>query len=452
MNYEFDFNIYNYTISELQKFLNLEQDFTFNDISEKCSKMNSIIIENKDYDKVYKTRLGKFLEEAKLKLIKHIKEISQEDDGFIEDYDKPVIDNKFTSANFQKPIEQNDNVSRIINPMATSHQSLQKNKIPSNSVNPYGGKKFVANYVFNTQFRDNFFSTNPEDCTFTLPVKLKNVIEISLSAIQIPNVMLAFGNSEGSNRIFIQEEGTGLEGIVIIPVGNYSINDFPSVLEEAINNQILGSYPNRFKVSINPHTYYTTISNTTYNFNMNLLTDITINIANCKLAKYYINSNPDNPVKKNNINIQVSDFVSTMGYLIGYRQVTYFDSNSYTSESMFNGTFTDYVYFCMNDYVGAQYMQNYGVLPTCLIDENVLAVVPITTPKFVSTFADNSDYIYKTRNYIGPVDIQKISIKLLNPQGSIVDVHKYDYGFNLQVISIYDNTMAFEPIYTVSGL
>jgi len=79
MNYEFDFNINNYTISELQ-------NYTFNDINEKSSKMNTIITESKDYDKVYKTRLGKFLEEAKLKLVRHVKEISQGDDGFIEDY------------------------------------------------------------------------------------------------------------------------------------------------------------------------------------------------------------------------------------------------------------------------------------------------------------------------------------------------------------------------------
>ena len=45
MNYDFDFTINNYTINELQKFLTLEENYTFNDINEKCSKMNNIINE-----------------------------------------------------------------------------------------------------------------------------------------------------------------------------------------------------------------------------------------------------------------------------------------------------------------------------------------------------------------------------------------------------------------------
>ena len=91
MNYEFDFNVNNYTIDELEHFLKLENKYDFNDINQKCSKMNSIINENKQYDKLYKTKLGVFLDEAKVKLVKHIKEISQGDDGFIEDYDKLLI-------------------------------------------------------------------------------------------------------------------------------------------------------------------------------------------------------------------------------------------------------------------------------------------------------------------------------------------------------------------------
>ena len=138
-----------------------------------------------------------------------------------------------------------------------------------------------------------------------------------------------------------------------------------------------------------------------------------------------------------------------MGYLIGYRQIEYAGLNSYTSESMFNNTYSDYVYFCLNDYAGSQYMTNYGVLPNGLIDENILAVIPITTPKFISTFADNSDYIYKTRNYNGPINLQKISLKLLGPQGALIKLHSFDFGFNLQITTIYDITKPYTSDYTI---
>jgi hypothetical protein len=449
MNYEFDFNIKNYSISELETFLTLNENYSVNDINEKCSKINSVITGNKDYDKGYKNRLEQFLDEAKFKLVSNIKAISQEYNGFIEDYDKPIIDNKITSSDFQKPIEKYDNVGKIINPMATSHQSLQKISIPSNSTNPFAGNKFIANYVFNTQFRDNFFTTQPEDCTFTLPIKIKNVISISLSAVQIPNVFLEFSKTKGTDTIYIYEETTNIAGLVTIPSGNYDTTTFPPILEKAINIQLIGSWPNRFKVSIDPYTYFTTISNTTNNFRMNILKDKPDNIGDCTTFKYTVNSNPDNVITKNNINSKASKFVTTMGYLIGYRKIEYAGFNSYTSESMFNNTYTDYVYFCMNEYAtGSQYMANYGVLSQGLIDDNILAIVPITTEKFVSTFADNSDYIYKIRNYTGPIDIQKITIKLLGPNGSLLNLYNFDYAFNLQITTIYDITKPYTSDYS----
>jgi len=447
MNNHFDFNIDNYNLAELQSFLKLENDnYTLNDISESCSKMNSIIMENKTYDKAYKICLGKFLEEAKIKLVKNIKEISQGDYGFIEDYDEMIVTTGSVSDKVKK--KSYNNVGKIINPM-TVHPSLQKASIPSDSTNAYSGNQFVTNYIFNTQFRDNFFFSQPEECTFTLPIKIKNVIAISLSAVQIPNVMLTFSEEQCTNQIYIYEETTNLEGYVTIPSGNYDNLNFPIILEEAINLQIIGALPGRFRVSISPYTFYTTISNTTNNFRMNILKNNQLYISKCSDFKYKTDSkNIDDPITKNNINIEASKFVLTMGYLIGYRKIEYTGFNSYTSESMFNNVYTSYVYFCMNEYASAsQYVSNYGILSNSVIDDNILAIIPITTAQFVSTFADNADYIYKTRNYNGPIDIQKISIKLLNSQGKLVNIHSYDYGFNLQITTIYDNMIPYTPTY-----
>ena len=447
MNYDFDFNINNYNIKELEQFLNIKDNYDLNDINEKCSKMILVIKDSKTHDNNYKKSLGKFLDEVKVKLISNIKKISEENDGFIEDYDKPVIDNKITS---ELNIKKYNNVGKIVTPM-TSHQPLQKISMPSDSTNPYGGNQFISNYVFNTQFRDNFFSTTPENCTFTLPVKLKNVISITLSAVQIPNVFFTYSDFKGTNQLYIFEETTNLEAIIVIPPGNYDITTFPTVLEKAINTQLIGSWPNRFEVSIDPYTYFTTISNTTNTFRMNILKKDLSYIRSCNYSKYFNDSNPDNIITKNNINSEPSNFCNTMGYLIGYRQIEYEGQLSYTSESMFNSVGnSEYIYFCMNDYVGSQYMQNYGVLPKGLIDDNILAVIPITSPKFTSTFSDNADYIYKRRNYLGPVDIQKISIKILSLNGSIANLYSNDYVFNLQVTTIYDNTIPYAPNYNIN--
>ena len=53
MDYEFDFNINNYDTNELEKFFKLNENYSFNDINDKCSKLISIINESRDYDKLY---------------------------------------------------------------------------------------------------------------------------------------------------------------------------------------------------------------------------------------------------------------------------------------------------------------------------------------------------------------------------------------------------------------
>lgn len=459
-----DLDITNYTPTDLIHFFKLSpNNCSFLDIQTVAKNMTDNVLKSNSMSSDETTNIINFIKKAEkiLEILLKNSEKNTEkdteknsinfnDSNNINNTNYNILTNKIHETN-PGIINPYNNVGKIINPNSISHQSLQKQSIPSNSVNPYTGNIYVKNFTFNTQFRDNFFFTQPENCTFTLPLKLKNVVAVSLSAVQIPNVMLPFSEERGTNSIYIYEETTNLQGFVIIPTGNYTIYDFPSALQEAINLQIIGSLPGRFQVSIDPKTYYTTISNTTYKFRMNILKSTPLNLdVTCNDPNYDVTLNPDNIVTKDNINVKVSNFVTTMGYLIGYRQVRYSGFKSYRSESMFNNIYTDYVYFCMNEYSSSsQYITNIGVLPEGLIDNNVLAIVPITTPKFISTYADNSDFIYKTRNYNGPIDIQKISIKILNAQGALVNLHNFDYGFNLQVTSIYDIMQPYQPLYNI---
>lgn len=459
---KFDLDINNYTPIDLLQFFKLTPNTcSVLDVQNVANNMINNILNTESITKDETKHIVNFIQKAEKILDLVLKSnnsynyennnqnnINYNDSNNIKNTNYNILSDKIieTNPNILHPF---NNIGKIINPNSISHQSLQKQSIPSNSVNPYSGATFITNYVFNTQFRDNFFFSSPENCTFTLPTKIKNVISISLSAVQIPNVMLPFFKN-GTNSIYIFEENTNLNGIVTIESGYYTIDNFPLILETAINQQIIGSYPNRFKVTINPNTYFTTISNTTNNFRMNLVRGKPSYLDDpCSPIQYLDNSNIDNLIKKNNLNVDVSQFVTTMGYLIGYRKPEYIGSNSYTSESMFNNIFTDYVYFSLNEYsTGSQYISNYGILPNSLIDDNILAVVPITTPKFISTFTDNSDFIFKTRNYNGPIDIQKISIKILNMQGMLVYLHNFDFGFNLQITTIYDNLNNTPPTYT----
>jgi hypothetical protein len=334
-----------------------------------------------------------------------------------------------------------DNVGKIINPLS-SHPVLQRQKIHSDTTNSYNYHTNTTNYIFNTLFRDDYFNTVPDNCSFTMPNTIKNVMAISLSGIQIPNVSSNFSEVTRTNQLFIREDVTNIEGIVSLPSGNYTLDLLIIDLEKAINIQLLGSWPNRFTVTILEHQRNIIISNSTYTFTMNIIKkDKSLYFSNSCLYNLDKNTNTYDIDPKNKL--KPSDLYNTMGYLMGYRKPEYVGLKSYVAESVFVDTFQDYYYLELNDYTGYQHANTIGVLPTGLISNNIIAILPITTPKYIASFDNNSNFIFKTRNYLAPINLKKISIRFLGPEGELIDLKQTDYAFCLQVSTLYDNILPF---------
>jgi hypothetical protein len=361
--------------------------------------------------------------------------------------------------------DKDPNVGRIINPLS-EHQSLQHTIIPKESINGYNYDVMTSVYVFNTAGRNDFYITTGSDSTYDLPSKWKNVISISLSSITVPNVMYAFNFEEGTDQIYIEEDNTGISGIVTIPAGNYSPfalaqiqilqeASFPESLTKAINDQ-LGTYSGappvgRFKVTIDISNRKTTITNNTNTFTMITINKDPVNNPNGVTKnptqasclnpysnRIFIDYGVNPPPKQT---LPPVDYISTMGHLMGFREILYSGLKSYTSESIFSNVYSEYLYFCLDDYTGSQPLTNtYGIGSGTMLKENILGVIPISSNLFLPTFDNNSNFIYKKREYFGPVDISRITIKLINQKGNIVNLHQTNFNFTIQVKSIYNLT------------
>jgi hypothetical protein len=145
-----------------------------------------------------------------------------------------------------------------------------------------------------------------------------------------------------------------------------------------------------------------------------------------------------NPPKKEELPILV--YTSTMGYLMGYRELEYLDQMSYTSESIFENAYSNYLYFVLEDYTGSQTMTDtYGMLgDSGVINGNILGIIPINSNSFTPTFDNNSNFIYKKREYFGPVDISRITVRLLNQRGKLANLRGTNWNFTLHVKTIYN--------------
>lgn len=442
MNYDFDFNINNYSINELEKFLNLGENYTLNDINETCSKMNYIIIDNKDYDKIYKTHLGRFLEETKVKLVKNLKNISIGNDGFIEDYDKLIIQ-KDEGDIVNKTSTTYAGHSYVMNPESiTFNDIIDKDKhlepiesyptnISRSKLNNLKRKSILQTIVLNTLFREDYFNSSSTDFSIVLPYYFKNVLSLRLSSLQLPNVIYCISKFNGNNTFFVEEDSTGISGIITFPDGNYeNIADFTNLLQTEINGQ-LGIAPPRFFVTFDINSGKITISNNFCNFSL------IFNEPVQKLSGKNRVLEPTDGQRLQNC-IDLEQIYKKFGWIVGYRSDAYYNSNSYTTEGIYNGAYPNYIYFVLNDFNNSQAQNVFGMYSKSIIGDNILGMIPITANSFVVNFTNGNDLIERKREYFGPVRIQRLKVQILNQYGDIINLNNMDYSFSLELEIGYD--------------
>ena len=445
MEQNFDLDINNYTTNDLLSFFKLDENYTVDDLTTReLDIIKEVTKANSKYATKYKFDIVNFIKSAKEILI-----------SFKHEFETNNEISKNTSKNISSFLNKgrDDSVGKIINPFYT-HPALERNINPPHSIDGYNHNTTTSVYMFNTATRNDFFTSIPSSCTFDLPLTWSNVIQISLVSANIPNVMYAFNNEAGTNQIYIEEDGTGLFGLITIPEGNYvpySIKgllavlpitnaSFPDVLTDAINTT-LGS-GNRFQVTFNPSNYSMTITNTTNTFSINTIIKEPTDL--CSVYSNTFNNNNINITDKTNIS--KITYVQTMGYLMGYREIFYSGQKSYTTESVFDNIYSDYLYFVLDDFTGSQTTSNtYGILDQGLLAQGILGVIPINSGVYTTTFDNNANFIYKKREYFGPVDISRITIKLLNQKGNVVNLHGTDFSFALQIKTIYNLTQKSVP-------
>jgi hypothetical protein len=200
---------------------------------------------------------------------------------------------------------------------------------------------------------------------------------------------------------------TTLEALIVIPEGNYSHCKLETTLNTIINNTFESS--DRFRVIINPINGRTTIYNTTYDFDLHFVTEDT-----CQ------------NISKN------------IGWRLGFRNECYTSCKSYVSESLYNLVPTQYIYFVLNEYTNNNSTTVMGIFSEDYLEKNILAKIPLHVDTYNILYDNNSTLISKKRDYFGPIDISKFSIKLLDQYGDAVDLNDADYSFTLELEIAYD--------------
>ena len=444
MSTDFDFNINNYTIPDIENFLGLNQTYTFNDVMKRKQNMITVIIDNKQYDKTYRKKLVDFMEESVVKVIDNIKKTVQQEGDFIEDYDKLLIEtdegkvvNQTSTTSAGNKFVMNKNTVELddviggkkqrVNPIETFQTNISRSNL-----NVVKRKTFNQTVMMNTLFREDYTSTMSTDFNIVLPAYFKNVMSLRLSSLQLPNVMYNISAANGNNTLYIQVDNGGPNGVVTMPDGNYDINNFITVLQTQLNTQLSTT---NFSVTYDQYTQKITITYSDPPLNPNFAMVFYVPIP--KYDKYKDLHKPDNDYRKNEC-VDISQIYKGFGWFMGYRKAEYSGATSYTTEAVYSSSPYEYIYFTLNDYNMSQSQNIFGMFSKSILGDNILAIIPVTSNSFNICFDNGVNLLEKKREYYGPVNIQRLKIQLLNQYGEILCLNNMDFSFSLEFEIGYD--------------
>ena len=406
----FDFNINNYSISDLERFLNLNDDYDDDTINKKVNEFKEKI--NDLSDTSFKTKLTKFIGEVKNKLTND--NDSKNKLNTFDDLNPKTPKNDIISAGSTFIINNNNSKKK-----SDSVQQVYNTDIAKGTVTTLKKKTTETTFCINSLFRDSN-SNSATDCIYNLPYVIRNVTSMEIMTVELPQSIFLFSERNGSNTLYFKEysgpnPSTPLEGLVTLPPGNYKTSSSPDLitsLQTAINNQ-LGTV-NRFTVSISATTNRITISNSTYIFEM-----------------YTVYQGTNRNIAK------------TMGWTLGYRQLSYTNLQSYTTESIYNDTPATYLYLEINDF-NSQYIatQVIGLFSNSFLDSNIISKICYTNNTSYTSYNtivyDGQYVVGSPREYFGPVHLQKMNIRLLDQYGTVVDLNGLDFSITLKIKILYD--------------
>ena len=413
MNSNFDLNLNNYTIIELEELFELPPNYDETIIEIKETKLRQHIISDKNVISSTKTNTLDFINKVKKKLCENINK---------------NINNFKNIYNLDKTLDKSNTIDAgstyIIEKPITPYTQSSPSEFYPGTINPLNKRILKKNINIDTRFRENYFTTLASNFHVNLPLKLSKVVSLQLSALELPNTFYVISQIYGNN-FFVLEIVNEEPLIVTIPDGNYDYIGIQNYINNFLSTQS-GNYPNiQFLIDINTGggqsgSAKMVVGSTagTINFSINFVTD------------RYGNDDKQTPLPLK------------FGWLIGFRDGYYENNTTYVSEGLVNLLGPRYIYLAIDDFNNSVLDGFYGTFNSSIINKNILARISLQGNAFGNSFnilsKDNFSLITTPRQYFGPVDIQKLQIQLLDEYGRILNLNNMDYSFCLTFQTIYE--------------
>jgi len=469
-------NVNDYSDAELEDILSLTYPYQLGDIVTKKNELYVKLVDDNSVNGETKTKITQFLDTISVRLSnvvsKHMSLSNTSSDRFSD------IKNAVTETNNHFIIKRDQDMKEAYS--SKPNDGLNTGSLggaPPGIINPLNYRTIKRALNVDSRFRPNYYQTSSADQKLTLPYKFEKVISMRLASIELPLTYYAISQSLGNNAFVVNWDNSGglfqNSVLVKIPDGNYqTYNTTPpngsggSDIESILNAALLSS------VAI-------TSVDTSINSGVTIQSDLSFNL------RYTVDSTSGRSVFALDVSgiapIDLAALVSSgkleyqivfgvdsngfvtvnqplpffLGWELGYRMNVY-DSGSGTvvgsdiilpaslvSEGLFYIKGPQYIFVAVDDYnnnVNNYYISAYS---DSINNRNILARINLSSAVnsngvYQTTETDGlSSQINRSRNYFGPVNIEKMRITLYDEYGRIINLNNMDWSCSLMFECMY---------------
>jgi len=426
---EIDLNIDNYSITDLIKFFELKKVFSQADIEQREYEVREQLLSSGHINQKVKRDLIFFLTEAKNRLLQSLPQ------------EKPptTIQKNAILDKLQIPISEELATSRaplIIERPPTNYINVQSSEYYQGIINPLNKRTLVKYITVDTRFRNEYYQTSSSDFMINLPSRINKVVSMQLTSFELPTDFYNISGKYGNNYFILKivqiahNINRDSSRCIIVPDGNYTSKELIAQI-----NTILC-----------PHK----LDNTNINTD-NIFPYIQFFIANSS-NKLVVRVNPNFPTVVEQVKEIIMDFgtdikgnndkkyiASKLGWNLGFIKPNYKCATQYISEKSIDPTSIKYLYLGVDDFnksvnnIFNSAFEKNGLIP------NILARISMKGKGYENLIINkNYEFINEPRTYFGPVDLQRIHIKLFDDHGRILDMNHSDFSFSLKITILYD--------------
>ena len=493
MSQLFDLNVQNYSLNELLDFFGVATNDDAAAMTRKCGALKQKINKDPKLGPVTKGKIHDFLNSA----MNRLSQSRQATTELFENASASASTSAITSAstNKQEPTQfmklKND-VAQHGDEFIITRPSVQagidadfKNGksvltgAPPGIINPMAISTIKRALNVDTRFRSNYYSTRSTDFVFTIPYKIENVTSMSVATYEMPLSYYAVSQQYENNCILVEWESTPLppsadpvydkQYTLLIPDGNYRTSfqtGGGALIETTINGILAGtdlvtttglaftadstSGRSIFACNSAVDASGNAIPSTPYTGAMRI-------VFNVKASIDRTAASATGGASAQNDTRPLPYF---LGWQLGFRTAIYELRGNGATTSPYVGpqaavsegvcliSGPQYVFMCIDDFnnnVNNYYASAYGssvIAPNIIARLNIRQQLNTAGAYGVVSGESLSTSLTYSREYFGPVDIQRIRITLVDDFGRVLDLNNMDWSFALMFECVYSSSSA----------